>query len=106
MNLSNGLKMYQWKQDFEATTNCDTSKREQTGKESSIVNSIQNTARNETSGSGNTKPVERSKMTWTLQRLNRTWFISPIDEQVVLVEHPLANGATDEQWRALLHSRR
>lgn len=68
-----------------------------------MQNSMPSTAPSETSGSTksarNAQPV---KLTWTLQRLNRTWFISPLDGQAVRINHPLEDGATDEQWRALI----
>ena len=67
------------------------------------MNSTANTARSETSGLTKRANGEQSvTLNWTLQRLNRTWFISPLDEQIVLIEHPVSNGASDEQWRSLV----
>ena len=69
------------------------------------MNSMASTAQSETSGSTKRASKEPEvSLNWTLQRLNRTWFISPLDEQIVLVEHPISNGATDEQWRSLIRS--
>lgn len=64
-----------------------------------MQNSMRNTARSETSGSS--KPIRQ--LPWTLRRLNRTYFLTE-DEQAVRIEHPIEEGATDEQWRSLLRS--
>lgn len=36
--------------------------------------------------------------------MNRTWFICPLDGQAVRIDYPLEDGATDEQWRALIRT--
>src|SRR5438552_28910 len=93
--------------DSKAIMSFATSTREPTGKERGIVNFTESTEQNETSGSkksASNEPSRQATLTWTLQRLNRTWFISPLDEHIVLVEHPVSNGATDAQWRALIRT--
>jgi hypothetical protein len=72
-----------------------------------MVNFTASTEQNETSGSkksASNEPSRQATLPWTLQRLNRTWFISPLDEHIVLVEHPVSNGATDAQWMALIRT--
>jgi hypothetical protein len=34
--------------------------------------------------------------------MNRTWFICPTDGRPVRIEHPIEEGATDDQWRAFI----
>ncbi len=72
---------------------------ERTEKGSDMQTSIKSTGPNETFGSTNTPPV---KLLWTLQRLNRTWFL--FEGQALRIEKLAEDGATDEQWRGYLLS--
>lgn len=83
--------------------NFDTSAKEQTGKGRDMQTSTASTAPSVSSGSTNTLPVKSSPvLNWTLQRLNRTWFL--FEGQVLRIEKKAEDGASDEQWRAFLAS--
>lgn len=60
-----------------------------------------------TSGSTNSAqpaPAKPVTLNWTLQRLNRTWFVSPLDGAVLRLEKKAPDGANDEHWRALIRT--
>ena len=60
-----------------------------------MENCTASTEQNETSGSkksASKEPSRQATLTWTLQRLNRTWFISPLDDHIEAVRQQLAQA--------------